>query len=128
MLDKELIIPLPSGSEVQVMRGETKAVIGLYPCFGGCHQYGLVKLDNSGNPYVACSPHEITHKGGCGRTYGKKEHLPVQTVEVYRERFALLNKSLPLPDAYTRYLEHAWSVHDQQEGDGNECGTEPDSQ
>ncbi len=125
MIDPDLIIPLPPGSVSEAIKdGQTKQVVGLYPCFGGCKQYALVKLDNSGKPYMACTPHEVTHLGGCGRTYGEKRHIPEQTRERYQDRLEFLSKHQPVPDAYKRYLENAWGPEEPEEGEANECGAE----
>lgn len=123
MIDRDLVIPMPPGSEEPAMRGESKPVVGLYPCFGGCGQYALVKLDNSGKPYATCTDKEITRHGGCGQTKGLVDHIPEQSESVFKARLELMQKGpLPLPDAYSRYIENAWTEHLNQGGGDDECG------
>lgn len=119
MMNPDWIIPLPPGATYPAATGESKPAMGLYPCLGGCGQYGIVKLDNGGSPYAACSRAEITHKGGCGRVYGKKSMIPEASEAVYQERLALLSDSLPIPEEYSRFLSSAWNRYSESEGQDN---------
>ena len=112
------IIPLPPGTEASAAKGETKQAVGLYPCIndGRCEQFILVKLDNKGFPYGTCSPHEVNVKGCRVRSVkGSRDDIPPQTYGAYQTALATVQDLKPIPDAYVRYLEHAWSNHKPEE-------------
>jgi len=128
MIDINSIIPLPPGVTINAIKdGKTQQVVGIYPCVAdGCGQFALVKIDNSGKPFMACTPHEITHLGGCGGIRGQKQHLPEQTYEHYQDRMDhYKSRGYPIPDAYVTYLETEWQKYRQSEEVSDECSIEP---
>ncbi len=119
-MHKQCVIPLPPDAVATAAKGETKQAIGLYPCIndGACPEYILIKLDNSGNPYGTCSPHEVNVRG-CSkrRVNGAPEDIPPQTYEAYQTALETVQELKPIPDVYLRHLENAWAKYIPEEVD-----------
>ena len=112
MLKASLIIPMPPTSTAPAATGESKPLVGLYPCLADdCNEYGLVMLDNAGMPYVSCSPKNVTIQGCKRRSYGNKSDLPDQTQECFHARFEAVTASFPMGEAYRQLIMTAWEPY-----------------
>jgi len=117
-MHEDWVIPLPPETGASASKGGTKQAVGLYPCINKnkCAEYILIKLDNSGNPYGVCSPHEVNIKGCRKRkVHGLPEDIPPQTYEAYQQALEYVSDLKVIPDTYLMFLEQAWSQHKPEE-------------
>lgn len=121
-MNRNLIIPLPPGSEAEDFQGVSKKAVGFYPCINSdrsCTEYLLVKLDTKGRPYANCSKGEISHAGCTRSLKGKQEDVPEQTFEAFERTLELVSAEWPVAEVYKHYLHSAWTKHlkETQEAD-----------